>query len=90
MFTTFLMQTGPQNDTKIDVIFVKSRFRLVKGPPGTHCDTQGRMLHVGRVDDQKKGRFWEVLPGHRDPIRLPKIKETHADILQKDNKRQTT
>ena len=32
------MQTGPQNDTKINVIYVKNRFWLVKGAPGTHWD----------------------------------------------------
>ena len=53
------MQTGPQNDTKIDVIYVKSRFRLVKGPPGTHWDYRRRMLHVGRFFDQK----WKGRPG---------------------------
>ena len=50
IYTSFFMQTGHQNDTKIHVIFMKSRFRLVKGRTRTHCDTRGLMLHVGRVN----------------------------------------
>ena len=42
----------------------------------------------------KKVEKWKVLTGKPGPplapVRLPKINKTHADILQKDNKRQTT
>ena len=55
IYTSFFMQAGHQNDTKIHVIFMKRRFRLVKGRTGTHCDTRGLMLHVGRVNWWKKG-----------------------------------
>ena len=63
IYTSFFMQTGHQNDTKIHVIFMKSRFRLVKGRPGTHCDTRGLMLHVGRVNWWKKGLKNDLPPG---------------------------
>ena len=43
---------------------------------------------------RKKDRFWGFPPGDPGiplvPVRVPKINKTHTDILQKDNKRQTT
>ena len=43
----------------------------------------GKRTDFGKLRPESPGVPWA-------PVRLPKINKTHTDILQKDNKRQTT